>query len=185
MTDNHDMAQPSSSHGNLRQKLTKFLQRLCGDGLLAYVVYAIMFILLFSSASNAMHFGRLVMLYKYDPDSDNDTSASELETNIIGFLTFSILCLAHLWFPKSGRLLNKVTAVLKIIAVFGLIVVGGSSKRSNIEDKRCNGTGGKDSTSRAEDGLAWVGALLSIFFSFQGWENATFVSCCFPILGSR
>lgn len=167
---------------------------LLGDGLAGFVTYSILFICLFSSTSNALHFGRLMQLVIHPPEqngckpkTDKDGSDTwrprRTEANMIGFLTFTTLCLIHYWFSGAGRRINKWTAVIKLAAVVALIIYGGSSYAgkasedtdSNGNTKRSTEVGG-EAGEDDNDVLRSARALLQILFSFQGWENATFVS---------
>ncbi|KAG5810033.1 hypothetical protein H9Q74_010067 [Fusarium xylarioides] len=165
------------------QKLAQLRRELMGDGLLAYIIYCLMFIVFFNSATNSLQFGRMILMclnaHKADnssiADEDNDTVAdgddatatnNEPDVNhdlmrFIGVTILSIICLAQFFCPSWGRKLNKFLAVVKIGFLIG------------------------NAVTRAQDWFEWHGspskvqfakALLAVLFSFEGRENATFVA---------
>lgn len=102
----------------------------------------------------------------------------------IGVTILSVICLAQFFSPSWGRKLNKFLAVVKICFLIGVIIVALTALSNNIEDIEGN------DVPRAQDWLTWHGspskvqfakALLAVLFSFEGWENATFVSL-FPLV---
>lgn len=172
-----------------------------GDGLLAYIIYSLMFIVFFNSATNSLQFGRMILMcinsHKADnssnADEDDDTvvdgmdvTATNMDPDVnhdlmrfIGVTIISIICLAQFFCPSWGRNLNKFLAVVKIGFLIGVIIVALTALSTNIEDSKGN------PVPRAHDWIEWHGspskvqfakALLAVLFSFEGWENATFVS---------
>ncbi|KNB12400.1 hypothetical protein FOXG_12005 [Fusarium oxysporum f. sp. lycopersici 4287] len=96
----------------------------------------------------------------------------------IGVTILSVICLAQFFSPSWGRKLNKFLAVVKICFLIGVIIVALTALSNNIEDIEGN------DVPRAQDWLTWHGspskvqfakALLAVLFSFEGWENATFL----------
>lgn len=185
-----DSGNPISTRSETIQGSKPWLRLFLGDGLLAFITYSILFVCLFSTTSNALQFGRLVQLAIWLPDTRNkhppesgsvSIAGSSLEANLIGFLAFTMLCLIHLWFPRAGRRINKWTAVIKLVAIVTLIIYG-SVKNHPLGDQeardRCTGLATDTRVSITSQGpinLIWARALLAVLFSFQGWENATFV----------
>ncbi|KAF5635794.1 high-affinity methionine permease [Fusarium sp. NRRL 52700] len=183
------------------QRLAQLRRKLLGDGLLAHIIYSLMFIIFFNSATNSLQFGRMVLMcinaHKADKntstDENNDTvddednvTAKNIDADVnhdlmrfIGVTIVSIICLAQFFFPSWGRKLNKFLAVVKIGFLIGVIIVALTAMSNNIEDIK------GDAVPRAQDWLEWHGspskvqfakALLVVLFSFEGWENATFLS---------
>ena len=157
-------------------RLIRFLRRFLGDGLLAYVTYSILFILLFSSASNTMQFGRLFILLIHARDTS--ISAHALEATLIGVIAFTLICLMHLWSPDAGRKMNLITAYGKVLMLISLLVVGAvAAGRRGSDNQEIDSKCLSEVASIEKNGdWGWVRALLTALFSFQGWENATFVS---------
>ncbi|KAH7216198.1 amino acid permease-domain-containing protein [Fusarium oxysporum] len=120
----------------------------------------------------------------------DDETVSEVDTDVnqdlmrfIGVTIISIICLTQFFSPSWGRKLNKFLAVVKIGFLIGVIIVALTALSSDIEDRKGN------AVPRAQDWLEWHGspskvqfakALLAVLFSFEGWENATFVAGGIP-----
>lgn len=172
-----------------------------GDGLLAYIIYSLMFIVFFNSATNSLQFGRMILMcinaqkpgHGTVMDGRNTTAvngdnkpATEVDLDVnqdvmrfIGVTIISIICFTQFFSPSWGRKLNKFLAVVKIGFLIGVIIVAFTALPNDIEDIEGN------VVPKGQDWLAWHGspswvqfakALLAVLFSFEGWENATFVS---------
>jgi amino acid transporter len=147
------------------------MKRLFGDGLLAYVVYAILFVAVFNSGTNAMQIGRMILLAIQADKSGMDVNRDLVR--FIGVFALSLLCFLQYFSPTVGRKLNVLWAFVKIIFVIALIGVGGHAAATLSADQKTSWSANmlsNDSSSRD-----WAKALLSVLFSFEGWENATFV----------
>ncbi|KAL9561694.1 hypothetical protein ACKAV7_014250 [Fusarium commune] len=182
------------------QRLVQLRRKLMGDGLLAYIIYSLMFIVFFNSATNSLQFGRMILMCINAHKADNGTFVDwyngtvvngddktvtkvDLDVNqdlmrFIGVTIISIICLTQFFSPSWGRKLNKFLAVVKIGFLIGVIIVALTALSSDIEDRKGN------AVPRAQDWLEWHGspskvqfakALLAVLFSFEGWENATFL----------
>jgi amino acid transporter len=184
-------------------KLNK-VQRFLGDGLLAYVLYSFVFVGLWNSCTNAMQFGRMVLVayganYRWVQVGNNTTLVNGTSTyhpiqgdyiqvsdptvpyiqpdvdaslvRFIGVAALSILCLIQLASPRAGRRLNKLAAIVKIASVIALI---GVIARYAVASSDGPATSWSD--SRLDSNWDWSKALMAVIFSFDGWENATFVS---------
>ncbi|SCO76585.1 uncharacterized protein FRV6_00797 [Fusarium oxysporum] len=197
---------------NPLQRLIELRRKLMGDGLLAYIIYSLMFIVFFNSATNSLQFGRMVLMCINAHKADNDTVVDGYNTTVvdryngtvvngddktaakvdpdvdpdvnqdlmrfIGVTILSIICLAQFFSPSWGRKLNKFLAVVKIGFLIGVIIVALTALSIDIEDIEGN------AVPRAKDWLTWHGspstvqfakALLAVLFSFENWENATFL----------
>lgn len=183
------------------------LRKMSGDGLLGFIVYAVVFVGVFNSSTNCMQFAKLVLVAAHAEEFSRNAEY-ELNRDLVRFIAvsaLSIICLVQFFSPRAGRRLNKLAAVVKILfvvmlIVLGAIVAGNTEKPSNDwTEKNCvlnNGTftdssnnylcsnspadrvpsdGVPPASNSAEDS-AWAKALLLVLFSFEGWENATFVS---------
>ncbi|KAI8716964.1 hypothetical protein NCS52_00991200 [Fusarium sp. LHS14.1] len=171
------------------------IKRFLGDGLFAYITYSIAFVVFFNSGTNSMQIGRFLLLCIQD-NQDTTSGSTEEENNaqqeiskginkdlirFIGIVALSIICLLQYFSPGFGRGMNKTLAVIKLAFMVALFSVGIAATRRKIvvdgsEDWRAkdwrvwHGDNGKRS------GLTFAKALLLVLFSFQGWENATFVA---------
>lgn len=176
---------------NPLQNLVQLRRKLMGDGLLAYIIYSLMSIVFFNSATNSLQFGRMILMCINAHKADDSTKKSQADSDVnqdlmrfIGVTILSIICLAQFFSPSWGRKLNKFLAVVKICFLIGVIIVALTALSNNIEDIEGN------AVPRAQDWLTWhespskvqfAKALLAVLFSFEGWENATFVSL-FPLV---
>ncbi|KAM0552476.1 hypothetical protein ACHAPJ_008037 [Fusarium lateritium] len=210
-------AQRRSTPKGLPATLVQWYKRLTGDGLLAYIIYSIIFIVFFNSATNSMQFGRMVLMCIEADKTDNglkngtlnllnnDTLVDNILKNntliddalkdyslkddslkdnhhlirYIGVTTLSVICLIQFFNPGFGRKLNRILAVIKIGFLLGLIIVGLTALSRDLRDEKGN------KIDRAQDwreqhetlsNLSFAKALIVVLFSFEGWENATFVA---------
>lgn len=221
----HGVAIFLSKIAKLLSPIRRTIKKLSGDGLLGFVVYAVIFVGVFNSSTNSMQFGK-VILVGIQADQFSKDARHELNRDLVRFIAvaaLSIVCLVQFFSPRVGRRLNNMAAVVKILFMLLLIIFGGlaaSKARKSATDwteKNCvfnNGTysvfpgntsccldSDTDSVLRdttcflgdviddvirpdadnkfAKKGTgsdAWAKALLLVLFSFEGWENATFVS---------
>ncbi|KAK2122578.1 amino acid permease-domain-containing protein [Fusarium oxysporum II5] len=144
-----------------------------------------MFIVFFNSATNSLQFGRMILMCINAHKANNGTDIDGYNDlmRFIGVTIISIICLTQFFSPSWGRKLNKFLAVVKIGFLIGVIIVALTALSSDIEDGKGN------AVPRAQDWLEWHGspskvqfakALLAVLFSFEGWENATFVAGGIP-----
>ncbi|KAM5349432.1 hypothetical protein ACJ41O_005937 [Fusarium nematophilum] len=183
-----------------------------GDGLLAFVIYSISFIVFFNSGTNSLQFGRMVLLCidagktvnmtitnatitnmtlistninDEDMSSANITSGYITNATIgmdnngpdvnhdlmrfIGIFILSVICLLQYFSPNFGRSLNKTLAVIKILSLVGLCIAGvhGMDEPGDWLERH---------EPKTPSNWAFAKALLAVLFSFEGWENATFVT---------
>lgn len=221
----HGVAILLSKTGQLLSPVRRTMRKLSGDGLLGFVVYAVIFVGVLNSSTNSMQFGK-VILVAIQADQFSKDARHELNRDLVRFIAvaaLSIICLVQFFSPRAGRRLNNLAAVVKILFMLLLIIFGGlaaSKARKNPTDwtkKNCvfgNGTYSvfpddttccidsdidsvlRDTTCFLGDVVdniirpdtdnkfakkgtgsdAWAKAMLLVLFSFEGWENATFVA---------
>ena len=163
-------------------RLMRWAKSMLGDGLFAFIIYSIFFVVFFNSATSAMQFGRMVLLCiaagehgknHVSPDVNNDLM------RYIGVTVLSIICLLQYFSPDFGRSLNRFLAVIKIGFLVGLFFVALAATSRELKDSKGH------VVDRAADWTVWqhekskltfAKAFLAVIFSFEGWENATFVS---------
>jgi len=112
-----------------------------------------------------MQVGREVLI-AISPDSDPDRDL----IRFIGVFVLSMICLLQYFPAGAGRALNRALAVLKVLMLFVLLVAGGVS--ASLKD-------GPSDFTKNEPGFKPIDgfqALLIVLFSYEGWENANFVS---------
>jgi amino acid transporter len=161
-----------------------------GDGLLAFIIYSIMFIVFFNSATNSMQFGRMVLLC-INADQGVDNAIVDVNNDLmryIGVTILTIICLTQFFSPSFGRRLNKFLAVVKIGFLLGLAIVGLTALSRDIKDGKGHDTTQSSDWSKWNERkvvskVSFAKALLIVLFSFEGWENATFVSSFLLPLG--
>ncbi|KAK0741981.1 amino acid permease-domain-containing protein [Apiosordaria backusii] len=150
-------------------------KRIFGDGLLAYVAYSILFIIFFNSGTNSMQTGRLILLCVNAGDVDANGMTPDVNRDLvrfIGIVVLSIICLLQYFSPSVGRKLNRAFAIIKILTLLALIGVAGNAARTRTKNRDKAGEW-IDKVERHP--LSFAKAILAVLFSFEGWENATFV----------
>jgi amino acid transporter len=142
-----------------------FFGRLFGDGLLAYIIYAFLFVGVFNSATNAQQIGR-ELLISISPNQDPNRHL----VRFIGIVAFSIICLIQLFSSRAGRSINSTFALIKILFLLVLLGFGFAAI--------CRNTNPVEFTQKVSGipALNYAQAILAVLFSYAGWENANFVS---------
>jgi amino acid transporter len=141
-----------------------FLGRIFGDGLLAYTVYAFLFVAVFNSGENLLWIGNEVLV-AISPD---ETPNKDL-TRFIGIFCLMMICLIQLFSSRAGRVLNGFFALVKLMFLFILFCFGLQAAHNNQGDTEFTQNNGDVTSSE------YISALLVVMYSFEGWENATFV----------
>ena len=153
-----------------RVKITKrsrtrvFFGRVLGDGLLAYTVYAFLFVGLFNSGTNVLQVGREILIGIH-PEQDPNRDL----VRFIGIVTISVICLIQLFSSRAGRVLNGFFAIVKILFLVVLFFFGVGALSSNDAPS--------DFTQKQEHipPIDYSQAILVVLYSYEGWENANFV----------
>lgn len=91
---------------------------------------------------------------------------------LLAILVLSIVCFIHYFSRNAGLFLNIVFAGYKILLIVTFIIAGGVAYRNLGTTDRPDDW--NDQKVPNKDGLA---ALIYIIYSYQGWENANYVSC--------
>lgn len=174
-----------------------WLHKFLGDGLLAHICYSMSFIGVFNSGTNSMQVGRLILMCIAASESGTHDVHRDL-ARFIGVFVMSALCLLQYFSPQIGRRLNKFLATVKIGFLLVLIIVaavvgsrdipgcnraaewsaqyGSAAGACNITDASNSTDTSTTSITSKNTTLLWAKGLLAVLFSFEGWENATFVS---------
>ncbi|WZH47078.1 High-affinity methionine permease [Fusarium acuminatum] len=180
----------NTASNGLWARFVHWRRKLMGDGLLAFIIYSIMFIVFFNSATNSMQFGRMVLLC-INADQGVDNAIVDVNNDLmryIGVTILTIICLTQFFSPSFGRRLNKFLAVVKIGFLLGLAIVGLTALSRDIKDGKGHDTTQSSDWSKWNERkvvskVSFAKALLIVLFSFEGWENATFVSSFLLPLG--
>jgi amino acid transporter len=167
-----------------------------GDGLMAYTIYSILAIVLFNSATNSIQLARMAGIAQ-NPPAINSTLPNANgtcpplgdprypknleEPRISGGICFAALvtlgffCLIHLFSVRLGRRINKIFIALKLLFLTILFVAGLNKIRKEGAKSYDNPVPHADTATR------YAKAILLIFYSFDGWENACFVCSHNPL----
>ena len=146
--------------------------------MLATILYAGLFIAFANSAGNAFAFAKFVLIAATHlgdgPVANASNAEAQLNPALVRFIAISILtvvCFLHYTWSRLGLFLNKALALYKIVlclVVFGAGVAAWNKPDSGVKPPENFGqihSGGFNSLS----------ALVIIFYSYEGWENATYV----------
>ncbi|KAI9841498.1 MAG: hypothetical protein M1837_000659 [Sclerophora amabilis] len=147
--------------------------------LFCYTLYSVLFVTFFNTATSSMQFALQVLIgasssLRRRPgdvsDKFSDRSAENLDQRLARFIAIAALtcvCLLLYWSTKASRAVNQFLAAIKVLMLVVLFVVGAvKAAMHNPFDF---------ADTRGEITASHVSAFLLILFSFQGWENATFV----------
>ncbi|OCK81272.1 hypothetical protein K432DRAFT_392315 [Lepidopterella palustris CBS 459.81] len=135
-----------------------------GPPLLAYTLYALYFVMIYTTTTNSMQFARQVIITATKKQEITDQRVWRL----IAVVITSVICLLLYFSTSTGRRLNRYLAYLKIgmmliLFLFGAIKAGKHTAHDITQSFQ---------TSHSSSATA----LLQVLFSFQGWENATLVA---------
>lgn len=134
--------------------------------LLVYTVYAFLYILLNTSATSCMVFANQVYISATD-----DNNPDQRVLRLIAVVILTVVCLLHYFSARTGRDLNVVLATSKVVMLSVLFVAGAiKANKEHVYDFNQVNLNASTSSSSAAAGF------LLILYSFQGWENATFVA---------
>jgi amino acid transporter len=119
------------------------------------------------------------MLLAIDPT--NPTPDDRL-LKFLSFVTISFICLIHVFSRKMGLVLNNCLAIYKIalltfVVLAGFVALAGT--RAKGADRSSEyGIKNLDNAFSGPNGgpYGYATAILGVLFSYQGWENANYVS---------
>lgn len=151
--------------------------------LLVYTAYAIYFVSLNNDATNAMQFANQVDIsatwngpnYSADGQEIIPNPSPKVDPRFMRFLAVVILsfvCLLHYFSAWLGRGVNKILAVFKLVSLLALLSL---AARAVAENPNRGENFSRTTDSIPSYATSTAAAFLLVIFSFQGWENATFV----------
>lgn len=121
--------------------------------------------------ANALAFARFVTVAALSDYSDGqDLNAKVIK--LIAVCIVSVVCLIHYFSTDLGRLLNKVTALYKLVL---LVVVFGSGFWAAARVQHV-GLGRENDQPPVPNVTSRLGAFVLVLYSYSGWENANYVS---------
>ncbi len=141
---------------------------------LATCVLAAQMILLGFSSGNALAFGRYVLFASGSEAPDGWAARG------IGCASITFAVLLHSLFPKWGIRLFSVLGIFKVVVLLVIVFSGFAALAGNrrIEDPENfkNAFAIEDGDGYGGGGAyAYSNALLSVVYSYKGWENANYV----------
>lgn len=122
----HAVTVLSLTMGRLSSPVRRGMRRVSGDGMLGFIIYAVLFAGLFNSSTNSMQFGKMILVAIH-ADKFSQEANHELNRDLIRFIAviaLSVICLVQFFSPIAGRRLNNLAAVVKILFVLLLIIFG-------------------------------------------------------------
>jgi amino acid transporter len=137
--------------------------------LLTTILFSGFFLCLSNSYGNSIQFAKHVLL-SANPDVAFSTT---LDPRLLRFIAVSVVtlaCLIHYFSSKSGLFLNKILAWYKILLLLIVFTTGFAYSRKH--GSEWHGTTAP-ANGNSMDSLA---AMVLIFYAYQGWENANYVS---------
>lgn len=136
--------------------------------LLTTVLYSAFFVLLSNTVGNCLQFAKHVLLAA-DPSITNTEDLDRRLVTFIAIVVLTAVCLLHYFSRNSGLLLNILFALYKVFLIIVFIIRGSISSESAPNGR--NDWGNQSVPN--QDPLA---ALIYVIYSYQGWENANYVS---------
>jgi hypothetical protein len=132
---------------------------------------AAFFLMVGKGVANALAFARFVTVAAL-PDYSDGQDLNAKVIKLIAVCIVSVVCLIHYFSTDLGRLLNKLTALYKLIL---LVVVFGSGFWVAARVQHV-GLGREDDQPPVPGVTSRLGAFVLILYSYSGWENANYVS---------
>lgn len=135
--------------------------------LLLYTWYTIYFVTLYTTCSNSLQFAKQVLIAA----DVGDPSPDRRLICFIAFTVTSAVCLLLYFDSQTSRYVNSGTALAKVILLLVVLGAGCQYLRTHSIDPKP-----WSEASRTVNEPDRFQGLLLVFFSYHGWENATFVS---------
>ena len=100
----------------------------------------------------------------------NSDKPDERMLRFMAVVILTTLCLLHYFSARMGRAVNNLFAASKLVMLSILFIAGAiKATNANVHDFNQDDRATRPSSSSAAT------AFLAILYSYQGWENATFV----------
>jgi L-asparagine transporter-like permease len=142
--------------------------------LLAYTLYAFYFVFLYTSCANCLNFSRF-LLAAADTSFFEDSTLDSNQRLVRFIAVVVITAVGILLYVAQSKLVNKATAGAKVLLLLGAIGAGAAYVGKEQAAGRLSGKESQWSFT-AQGNSRWPQALITVMFSFHGWENATLVS---------
>lgn len=137
--------------------------------LLSTVLYSGFFITLGNTAGNSVAFAKYVLAAA--TGVEKTSQFDKRLVNLIAVAILSVICLLHYFSSKMGLFLNRFLACYKVGLLSTVFIAGAAARHQH-------GSGLSDwhDTKSPRSGFDTLSALIYIFYSYQGWENANYVA---------
>lgn len=142
--------------------------------LLATVLFSGFYLVLGSNAGNALAFAKHILIAA----SPSIQTTQELDKRLVSFIAISVLtlvCLLHYFSAKLGLFLNKWFAIYKILLLVACFVAGVIARNKSFPGVP-SGVTDFLTTQPGYTTADNFAALVYVLYSYQGWENANYVS---------
>jgi amino acid transporter len=143
-------------------------------GLFSYVFYAAFFVPFGNSGIISLQFGKQLLSTCIE---QNGAALDESVVRFIAVTIVSMACLLSYFSSRVGRSLNQLFAMVKILLLVSVIGLGVYTLETSQSPQ-------KRATEDRKSYQNVPAALLLVLYSFQGWENATYVSFVDKLISS-
>ena len=136
--------------------------------LLATILFSGFFLVLANSYGNSIQFAKHILI-SAEPGV---AKVAELDDRLIRYIAISVVtlvCLIHYFSSKAGLFLNKLLAWYKTLLLFVVFIAGMAYSRKH--GSKWNDKSNPDKPNNIES----LSAMVLIFYTYQGWENANYV----------
>ncbi|KAI9685318.1 MAG: hypothetical protein M1822_004691 [Bathelium mastoideum] len=147
--------------------------------MLVTILYAGVFIAMANTAGNAFAFAKFTLIAAQrignEPTATEADMDAKLSPALVRFVAISIvtaICFLHFTWSRLGLFLNKAFALYKIALCLAIFIAGVAAW-----NKPNSGVSGPENFGEVHGGgINGLAALITIFYAYEGWENATYVS---------
>ncbi len=137
---------------------------------LSTVLYSGFFIAFGNTAGNAVAFAKY-SLAAASPQIEKTTQFDKRLVNLIAIGILTIICFLHYFSRKMGLFLNRSLAWYKIGLLTTVFIAGTAARH-----KQDSGANDWYEVKAQKSGVDTLSALIYVFYSYQGWENANYVA---------
>ncbi|KAI5365999.1 putative amino acid/polyamine transporter I [Septoria linicola] len=145
--------------------------------LLAYTLYAFYFVFLYTSTANCMNFARFVLAAANTSYFSRDgLDENQRLVRFMAVVAITSICILLYVSNTKSKLVNQATAGAKILLLLGAIFAGAAYIGKEQSAGRLSGSSEQWSMTATTGAVRWPLALITVLFSYHGWENATLVA---------
>lgn len=137
----------------------------------ALAIFTVVSVFLGVSSSNCYAFGIYVL---FALGIENPTESQARSVAILGL---TLCCCLHGVFPNAGRRIFNLLGIFKVVVLIGVTITGLGVLAGlvDIPDRPHNFTNIFQNDGYGGGAYSYSVALLRVFYSYRGWENANFV----------